>query len=158
MCSAQCGEPCTCEICNKQLALENGTNGHTDNEIDPFDGKETLSIASSTEFWNSFAKSEPIRYSNAASSRSHSTSPQKKENKAPLLDLQSEVTNKGIQELSLGLDGHVSQTQLVEEKVVKNANGTRVKRKEKFTSGSTGSNESMATCKEDWSKEASLLD
>lgn len=152
MCSSQCGQTCTCKICNKRLALENGTNGHSDNETEPFDGKETLSKVTSMDSWNSFAKAEPIRYSTAASSHSHSPSPQKKENAAPL-DIQAEDITKGMEQLSVGLDGHVSQTELVEEKFVKN--GTRVKRKEKFTSGS---GEFAPVHKKDWSREGSLLD
>lgn len=148
-CSSRCGEACTCKICEKEAALAEDTN--TENE--PFDGKETLSKASSSGSWQSFAKNEHIRYSNAASSRSHSASPQKKENVAPLLEFQTEEANKGMHKLSLGLDGHVSQTQLVEEKVV--ANGTRVRRKEKFTSNTI---ENIEKDKKDWSKEASLLD
>lgn len=148
-CSSRCGDPCACKICEEEAALTEDTNI----EPEPFDGKETLSKASSSGSWQSFAKNEQIRYSNAASSRSQSTSPQKKENVAPLLDFQAEEASKGLSQLSLNLEGHVSQTQLVEEKVV--ANRTRVRRKEKFMSNRS---KNIEKNNKDWSKEASLLD
>ena len=119
-----------------------------------FDGKETLSKASRSASWNSFAASEPERYAAAASAApSHSNSPQKKEDAAPLLDLQTEDITENVQQLMFGLDGHHSPTQLIEERVV--ANGTRTKRKEKFI---TGAAKSTVESKEDWSKKESLLD
>jgi len=133
-----------------------------------FDGKERLSVASSSsESWKSFSQEESTRYAIGASApASRRPSPEKPAKETKLLDFGPEEVTGKISKMSFGMDGAASQSSgsgpgsVSEETIV--PDGTRKKWSEMYAFGEpemegTGK-EKEKEVQKDWSKEGSLLD
>lgn len=155
-CSARCGEVCTCTVCVKPHARISAEQYEGSDGVESLDQLPSSGQISSTDSWHSFAREEPIRYSEACSMpASLRTSPEK----VARADSKVAPTGSSSNETILVSAGNKLKTLTLDlDKMKTESNGdsplTAIPdKKEDLTPTAP-----KMTHPKDWSKEGSLLD